>query len=436
MQKTTTKWQINHSVMHKSSYFLRFFNLSLRAINLAGKFAIIFFLAKYLSPNEVGSYGLLIATISYSMFPLGLEFHTYNTREIIASQKSEWGWLIKNQASLYLRCYFFILPFFLIIFIADFLPWRMASWFFLLLIFEHINQEMIRLLIVMSKQISASISILIRQGVWSIPVLLCIYFLPNTRNLEFILSAWLTANICAFFLSALTIYLLPISGWHLPVDWNSIKIGIKTSSTLLIANLSICLIWILDKYLFEYIQGSKTLGAYVFFLSLASSSLSLLEAFVFSFIYPKMIRAAQDNNIRLLKKHTMSMIKQTLLFYFLFSIIACLSLNFILEQINKNTYSENIGLFYLSLAAVAIYALSASFNYVLYALRKDKKIAKINICGVIFFITSTVFFSTINSQIAVPAGICSAFLFILLIEAKIAANLFIKNSVPIKKSIT
>jgi len=419
--------------MREASYFLRFFNLLLRAINLVGKFAIIFFLAKYLAPDEVGLYGLLVATITYSMFPLGLEFYTYNTRKIITSKKSKWGWLIKNQASLYLRVYFVLLPFFLIIFIAGLLPWRMASWFFLLLVFEHINQEMMRLLIVMSRQIQASISILIRQGLWAIPALLCIYLFPEKRNLEFILTAWLAASVFAFFFSALTIYKLPISGWHLPVDWKSIKVGIKISSVLLVANLSTNLIWTSDKYWFEYLQGGEVLGAYVFYLSLASSFLSFLDASVFSFIYPRMIRVAEDGNMILLKKYTITMIKQTILLFFLFSTIACFSIMFVLEQIGRSAYIEHIKLFYFSLAAVAVYAIKSAFNYALYALKKDKKIAKINIIGVVFFVISTGFFSLFNAYIAVSTGICSAFLLIFLLEARVVIKQFDKNKVSRKE---
>jgi len=419
--------------MDEASYFLRFFNLLLRAINLVGKFAIIFFLAKYLTPDEVGLYGLLVATITYSMFPLGLEFYTYSTRKIIASKKSKWGWLIKSQASLYLRVYFVFLPFFSIIFITGFLPWRMAPWFFLLLIFEHINQEMMRLLIVMSRQIQASISILVRQGLWAIPALLYIYLFPDKRNLEFILAAWLAASVCAFFFSALTIYKLPISGWHLPVDWKSIKAGIKISSVLLVANLSMNLIWTSDKYWFKYLQGSETLGAYVFYLSLASSFLSFLDASVFSFIYPRMIRVAEDGNMILLKKYTITMINQTILLFLLFFTVACLSIMFVLEHIGRNTYIEHIKLFYFSLAAVAVYATKSALHYALYALKKDKEIAKINIMGVVFFIMSTGFFSLFNTYVAVSAGICSALLLMLLLEARIVIKQFDKSKVSRKE---
>jgi hypothetical protein len=62
------------SSVFKSDVFIRLINISLRGMTLVSKFLLIFFLAGFLEPKELGLYGLLAATIGYSMYLLGFEF--------------------------------------------------------------------------------------------------------------------------------------------------------------------------------------------------------------------------------------------------------------------------------------------------------------------------------------------------------------------------
>jgi len=104
----------------KKELAFRALNITLRSASLLGKFTLIFFLVKYLKPEDVGLYGLIAATITYGLYPLGLEFYLYNIREIIKSDDSQKSGLIKNQIALYLFTYTFILPLFLFIFLQNY----------------------------------------------------------------------------------------------------------------------------------------------------------------------------------------------------------------------------------------------------------------------------------------------------------------------------
>ena len=57
----------------------RFFNLGLRG-GMVCKFLLIFFLARILPPEELGTYGLFTATVGYALYFLGLDFYTYSGR--------------------------------------------------------------------------------------------------------------------------------------------------------------------------------------------------------------------------------------------------------------------------------------------------------------------------------------------------------------------
>ena len=88
----------NHSL-------IRLINVALRGTTLASKFLLIFFLAKFLEPKQLGLYGLLTVTIGYALYLLGFDFYTFTTREIIKLKRHEWGGLLKDQGALSLVLY-------------------------------------------------------------------------------------------------------------------------------------------------------------------------------------------------------------------------------------------------------------------------------------------------------------------------------------------
>ena len=59
------------------------FNVFLRSLTLFAKFSLILILAKFLSANDLASYGIIYATIIYSLYVIGLDFYIYSTREYV-----------------------------------------------------------------------------------------------------------------------------------------------------------------------------------------------------------------------------------------------------------------------------------------------------------------------------------------------------------------
>ena len=91
-------------------------NVGLRGITLVSKFALLLVLAKYLEPSDVGLYGLIAVTVAYGMYPLGFEFYTYSTREVIKAESAKKGQYLKSQMMLHVLLYVLVLPIFTLIF--------------------------------------------------------------------------------------------------------------------------------------------------------------------------------------------------------------------------------------------------------------------------------------------------------------------------------
>lgn len=392
----------------------RLTNIALRGMTLASKFLLIFFLARFLEPAELGLYGLLTATIGYALYLLGFDFYTFTTREILKRERSEWGGLIKDQGALSLLLYAIFLPLLSLIFIKGLLPWHVAGWFFALLVLEHLTQELGRLLIAISEQLLASIVLFLRSGIWAVAVTALMFVEPASRSLYFVLGAWTVGGVAALLLGVFRLKQLGISGWHKKVDWRWIGKGLKVAIPFLIATLAIRGVFTLDRYWFEALVGLDVLGAYVLFMGISNALMSFLDAGVFAFIYPGLISAHHKQDAAAFRQGVRKLLIQTLVLTVIFAAISLVLIGPLLAWLDKPLYIAHKGLFQWILLATLLYVLGMVPHFALYAQGQDRPIIHSHIASLIVFIPATWLFSTHWPYLAVPLGLCTAFTLILL----------------------
>ena len=393
---------------------IRFINIALRGITLASKFMLIFFLAKFLEPKELGLYGLLTVTISYALYLLGFDFYTFTTREILKRERHEWGGLLKDQGALSIVLYSIFLPLISVIFIKGFLPWSVAGWFFVLLVLEHLTQEISRLLITISEQLLASLMLFLRAGIWAVIVTALMFFRADARDLNMVLGAWTLGSFLALVLGAYRLKQLNISGWRKKIDWRWISKGLKIAIPLLIATLALRGLFTVDRYWFADLGSLETLGAYVLFMGISSALVSFLDAGVFAFIYPGLISAHHNKDTVAFRLKLRSLLVQTLIFAGAFSIFALLAIDSLLTWLDKPLYQEHKDLFPWTLLITLLYSIGMIPHYALYAQGLDRPIIHSHIASLLIFIPVTWLLSRYWPIQAVPMGLCVAFLFILL----------------------
>lgn len=394
----------------------RIFGISLRGGTLLFKSILIFFLAKFLDAHDVGVYGLILVTIVYCTYPLGMDFYTFSVRELIKSDREKWSEIISNQLNLHLVLYILFLPLFFVVFIFNFIPIEFILWFYVLLIFEHANQEIVRLLIAMSKPLSASFAIFFRQGAWVIVVIALFLLSEKNRNLETVFFCWSIGGFVALIFSLRILLKSSMFHWC-AADWRWIKKGVIIAFPMFVAMLFMNSLTTLDKYWLASLQGKEVLGAYVLFGAMAASLVSFLDAGVFSFLYPKMIKAASDQDYQKLSILVKKVGWQTLAFSLFFSLFLLMVISPFLSFLNKPSYKENYEIFYLMLLAIFFNAISYIFHYALYSLKKDKDILSSHIFGFFVFILGTFVVSKWSSLYAVPIGLLLAYFSVLCIKA-------------------
>lgn len=353
---------------------LRMLNVTLRGATLVGKLALVFFLAKLLPPEEVGHYGLLSATLGWLIYLVGCEFYAFSTRDLIGRETPQVLGLLRNQGILFAITHVAVWPFILYAFYSDLLPGHYWLWFIVLLALEHLGLELGRMLVALSRPVTASFVLFLRGGAWCIVAAAAMFLVPELRSLDFLFAAWFVGALAALVLGMVRLLELPRTSLRHPVDWRWIALGLRTSLPLMVASLAVRGIFTIDRFWADALGGPAALGAYVLFVGLAMAVLSFLDAAVIDFAYPRIVAAVKSGRVADyfigMKSLALSVVVSVLVLC-----AGCWVTSLVLVYwLDNPTYSENAYLLPWILLATAIYGISMIPHVGLYARGQDKVI--------------------------------------------------------------
>ena len=374
-------------------------------VTLVMRFLFIFFFAKLVAPETLAQYGIFTVSIGYMLYLVGLDFHTFATREILQSDFDHRGKMIKGQLALAIAMFLLICPLALAFFKNQDWAGYMIIWFYPLLVLELLNQEISRLLVVLSEQLAASALTFIRQGSWPILAVLVMQYEEGARNLNTVMALWTATGIVAALLGLLKLGSLNISGWHLPIDWKWIKKGVSVSLAFLLATMALRGLQTFDRYAIESWGEVNSLAAYVLLIGVASTLSLFLDAGLFSFSYPQLITLNNNNERRTARKAVEILLLQTVALCTSFFAVSMLALPYLLDWIDNPVYKSEAHIYPWLLAAIALNGISMVPHYALYAMRKDKPIIYSQVMGFLVFLCYTFFSSGSFSVYTVIYGL-------------------------------
>jgi O-antigen/teichoic acid export membrane protein len=368
-----------------SQIFERLGNLALRGLSMGSKFVLVIFLAKYLSVPDIGLYGLIVVTVSFGVTLIGGEFYTYSQRELLSLDKSLWCNVLKNQVVAYFLLYLIVLPLQYLIFYNGWLPSVLIPIYILLLISEHIAQEINRVLITMQKQLVASCVLFFRLGAWVWVVIPLFLYNESFRTLDVILWAWLIGTVLSIVIGSYFIFeeLPEVAISKVDTVW--IKNGYVIAFKFFCATLCYRAIMTVDRYLIEYVGGGDILAVYVVYISIAMAINSVLVPTVFSFIYPKLISNYKKGNYAEYSRNLKELIKSVLFIGGGVAILIGFFAPLIFEWTDKIILLENTYILWLLLIMSFLYSASMIPHYVLYAKGLDNKILYSHMVGLLVF---------------------------------------------------
>jgi len=367
----------------------RSINIGIRGLIALSRFVLLAALSKLLSVSDVGVFGLFVAVLVLFVFITGFEFRSFAFRELSSSQNEQqkskvFENYVKSLVVFYLIALFAQL--FLPISTAidrDFLPW-----FLLLHFLVYFSTEIERYLIVLNRQIEASLIVFFQTSVWVYLYIFISYFDIEFRNLSSVFLFWSIGGLVSIFLGVFFIlksvhYALSFSLKGFDFLW--VKQGLKVGFLLFSATVLQRILLTMDRLIVDYLGTSSDLGVYVFYIGISIAAFNLLQASVFSFSYPKMLFSRASGHISLYRSQRKELVTHSVLFALTIGICLYVFSPVLFEWLSIKEYTQSADVFPWFILVGFVNILGRLFQYDLYFQKYDKEILLINLLGVAIF---------------------------------------------------
>ena len=368
-----------------SNYLLtRGGNLTLRLLSMGAKFLLVVVISKYLSLEQLGEYGIFVTTITLATFLLGYDFYTYSARQLIYEEDKQLIY-IRDQFLFYLIFYIVILPLLLVVFFVGLIEWKYLIYFYFILVFEHLSQELYRLFTSLSKPIFANFLFFIRTSIWVYYITISWYFnLTTDYGLDSVYSYWLICSGVSVLLGFIKLSkMYDLTRLNQNIDWKWIKTGIRVSTAFFIGTIAYKVIEFSDRYMIDYFLGKDSVGIYTFYSNIANALQAIVFTMVIMIYYPKMISLHKTQKFAEFKILVKKFYLEVILYSVIVSLILIVAINPLIEFLGKYEFLIEINSFYTLLVSVLILNLSFVPHYILYVQEKDLYIRNITVIGAV-----------------------------------------------------
>ncbi|MBZ3682657.1 hypothetical protein J1N41_15925 [Providencia rettgeri] len=342
-------------------------------ITVLGKFILVIYLSKYGSENDLAVYTLVNATISFSVFFIGLELYTFTNRELI-----ERGNLVEqiiNTVPVFIITYSISI---FLIYSLNLIPTEYIQLFFVLLAMEHILTECDRILVSIQKAIKASIVFFFRTSAW-IYIFIIYSYTSKSIDIKSLILYWLLFDIITLLLALYFIKESDNINFRIPstfISINWIKKAFFIAKNFILVSLISRGVLFFDKLIIDKFSGSEQLSAYAFYSNFTNILLLVSGPLVSVFYYPKIIEEVNNLNYSkakdLARKFKINMLLMTILFSIITTVAMYISLYFIENKnIEKYYYC-----YFILLLAFIFNNISIYYQYILYSTKSDSAILK------------------------------------------------------------
>lgn len=390
--------------------------LVLRALTLASRFLLSLLLARMLLPAEVGQYGLLTAALAFALQAVGLEFYSYTLREMVPATPGQRARIIADQMALGSAALLAVSIVIIGSVAAGLFPARLAPWFLVILLTEHVSLEATRILIITWRPVRAYIGVFLRGGIWVYAIAILMFAAPSTRTLETVLIWWAVGGVLSIAFAALSLTDLPwreLRGYR--PDLNAIREGLRTARPFMLTAAGALIISYVDRFVIDAFVGREALGIYTFYSTILIGLLSLGGSVSHQFLAKVIAGHAEgpDAYFAALRSFFWSMLALASVT----TLLSGLAMAPLLAALGLSAYAAEVGVFYAMLPGIFLRMLADVPSYALYAARSDRYLL---ICNLGSALVSAVLNIVLVPMVgiygaALAGGMASAVLFLSLV---------------------
>lgn len=405
--------------------------LFLRGSSMGSKFLLIIGLSKVLTTSDYGVFSLVTTTLTFLIFFLGLDFYNFSHREIIEKNNNKVQLLI-NQFWFHVFSYIIFIPIIYLIFCYDIIPIKYIIPFYLLLVFEHLGQELFRFFNLFNKPNQANFTLLIRTAVW-ISIMLAIEYVILQRELTIsrLLYYWIGGSIGAIVYSMLYVIIKGDFNFNdfnfFSIDRQWIRDGIKISIPFFFGTIAYKIIEYSDRYMIDWFLNKEQVGIYSFYANFANIVNIVVNTITITLIVPNLLRVVSSNEIISIKTKINQFSKELYLTTALVSICVIILIFPTLKWLNKSEFSDELATLFVILIANVIFNISLLYHFLLYAYKKDTAILKPTLYASITNIVLNIILIPKFGILAAAISTLFSFLLIFILKRRYWLNLKLIN---------
>lgn len=399
-------------------------NINIRLLGLALKFFFVIWLAKNSPEQILGQYGLIASFIVFSTILLGVEFYTFSNREIIleTSLLSRTK-IVSKQFALYLVTYSVVLP--TAYFVITVFNWTSeVAWLIIIVMaFDHFTAELSRLLIALKMQFQSSISLFLRTACWMLPVIV----IHEGADLYIILHYWFFGILASLIYSLILLnekLVFKSLVFSFERDWY-IR-GIKVCSIYLLSSLSVVALGLFDKYYVDQYIHSGGLSVFVLYIGIANALVSIFDAGIAVYLYPKLIKHFQLGEYKLWYKEIKKSLFITAMLVTIYVLVLYILKDVLIAYFEKPVYVQYVDCLFVLVFALGVKVISTVFHFAFYSSKKDVLVMWTNAIP-LFFLLLACFTLKTNSLIYFSWLVFLGYILQLFVRVILFRSLFFKD---------
>lgn len=346
--------------------------MSIRGVSLVTKFMLTLYVAKFMSFEELGYFGII--SVSSIVLPIltSLSIMQMIARRAVTESYQE----ISVDINYYSR--FIILIYSLLIFCSILISKNLSldlifvSLILLVILLEHLNNDLYGLFLNLSRPFQANLLHLVRTAGWMLPFIIISFFNPFIRNIEGLLFFWLLGGIVTLFchlwfirnwkiFSAKTIQ--PLYKWVFEQFKKSKPVYFTSCLSTIGQNI--------NQFLITFFLGIELNGIYVFFSQVTAAASNLINTGVIQMARPKLVRAFKNLEKDYLKIYQ-DCLKNTAIMSFLSALVMLPAMYVIVYHIVDKPLSQTwFPLFSIILLSYILSVIADAQNLLFYSQHRD-----------------------------------------------------------------
>lgn len=264
-------------------------SLLLRGVALGAKFLLLMAMARFLPLDDIGRYGLVVATVNILSRLAGVEFYTVTNRTLVTADAPE-QWRVVNGLSQVVGVGLLLsVPVCWVVTRSMDLG---IGWLLLfsILVASQVGTEASRILVAVGRPVRSYLVAALVNGLWPLALIVIWIVVPGTWTLRSVWTAWaLGAAVGSVWGIAEVARSIraPYRGGSPGSEW--LGRGLRTALFFLVAAAGLRAIEFADRFIVQAFLGTAAVGVYTYYASFAKLAFELPSVMVLVPMFPEAV---------------------------------------------------------------------------------------------------------------------------------------------------